>query len=138
MAGNLRFKNDADLNFFLRGKKLREAAASQPVAAAPAKRSKYGNVKTERDGISFDSKREADRYAQLMLRYKAGEISKPALQVAFPLTGGIRYVCDFLYVMKTDGRLDLVVEDSKGHKTDAYKLKRKLMLADWGIAIVET
>ena len=42
--------------------------------------SKYRNKKTELDGIAFDSKREAERYAELKLLERAGEISYLQLQ----------------------------------------------------------
>ena len=39
-------------------------------------KSKYRAVKTEVDGITFDSKREAARYMELMLMQRAGEIKR--------------------------------------------------------------
>lgn len=39
------------------------------------KKSKYGAVKTEVDGIKFDSKHEALRYQELRLLEQAGEIT---------------------------------------------------------------
>lgn len=49
------------------------------------KKSKYGAVKTEVDGIKFDSKREASRYQELRLLEQAGEITNLLLQVPFEL-----------------------------------------------------
>ncbi|WP_416330384.1 DUF1064 domain-containing protein, partial [[Clostridium] innocuum] len=49
------------------------------------KKSKYGAVKTEVDGIMFDSKREASRYQELRLLEQAGEITNLRLQVPFEL-----------------------------------------------------
>ena len=45
--------------------------------------SKYRNIKTEVDGIVFDSKAEARRYAELRLLEKANEISDLRLQYPF-------------------------------------------------------
>ena len=41
---------------------------------------KYGNKKAVRNGITFDSQKEAARYDQLMLRLCAGEIRDLKLQ----------------------------------------------------------
>lgn len=48
-------------------------------------RSKYGARKTVVDGITFDSKKEANRYRELKLLEKAGEICCLRLQVPFEL-----------------------------------------------------
>lgn len=44
------------------------------------------------------------------------------------------YVADFVYTTR-DGKL--VVEDAKGFRTEAYKIKKKLMLWRYGIDIKE-
>ena len=46
---------------------------------------KYRNIKTEVDGIKFDSKREAQRYQELKLLEKGGVISNLELQPKFEL-----------------------------------------------------
>ena len=46
---------------------------------------KYGNKKAVRNGIIFDSQKEAARYDQLMLRLCAGEIRDLKLQPEFTL-----------------------------------------------------
>ena len=46
---------------------------------------KYGNKKAVRNGITFDSQKEAARYDQLMLRLCAGEIRDLKLQPEFTL-----------------------------------------------------
>jgi hypothetical protein len=50
-------------------------AMTSPAVALPRKRSKYSAVPTEVDGIRFDSKKEARRYADLKLleRTRDGE-----------------------------------------------------------------
>lgn len=98
------------------------------------KKPKYKNTKIEVDGISFDSELEAKRYEQLKLMQRAGEITDLQLQHRFVLLGGyvngagdyirpITYVCDFKYRDRS-GRL--VIEDTKGMKTDVYRIKKKL------------
>lgn len=112
---------------------------------------KYHNKKVTVDGITFDSKKEARRYNELRLLERAGEISNLQRQVKFLLiptqveqferfsekTGkklkdGQRviekecaYYADFVY---TDKFGKTVVEDTKGIETEAYRIKRKLML----------
>lgn len=107
---------------------------------------KYGNRKTQLDGITFDSKMEAVRWAELKLLEKAGEISGLDRQVGFELLPSqkdengrvtersVTYVADFVYYDK-NGKL--TVEDAKGMRTDVYKIKRKLMLYFKGIKIKE-
>lgn len=118
-------------------------------------RSKYGAKKITRDGITFDSKREAKRYGELLLLERAGAITELQRQVEFVLIpaqrepdtigkrGGVikgkvlehkcSYVADFVY--KEDGKL--VVEDTKGFRTKDYVIKRKLMLWVHNIRIKE-
>lgn len=106
--------------------------------------SKYGNKKVEVNGILFDSKREARRYLELNALEKAGEIQDLQLQVKFLLIPSQRidgkvverevtYKADFVY--KKNG--ETIVEDSKGHRTKDYILRRKLMLHVHGVRIRE-
>ena len=103
---------------------------------------KYGNHKTEVDGIKFDSKAEANRYEKLKDMEKSGIIKGLELQKPFRLCKGrwnngkpfsISYKADFVYTL--DG--DIIVEDVKGFRTEAYQLKKKLMKAVYGIEITE-
>ncbi len=98
-------------------------------------RSKYGSKKVTVNGITFDSKREAERYRELVLLERAGHIENLQLQVKFELIPSQRidgkvverachYVADFVYTQ--DGQT--VVEDTKGFRTPDYIIKRKLML----------
>ncbi len=102
---------------------------------APAK---YRSERVQVDGIKFDSKREANRYAELKLLERAKEISHLMLQVTYPLrVEGMlitKYRADFVYNDKGGA---IVVEDAKGFRTPAYKIKRKLMLALYKIKIKE-
>jgi len=111
------------------------------------KRAKYGNRKVELDGETFDSMKEANRWAELTLMQRAGEIYELKRQVPFvviPIQKGedgkvlereVRYIADFTYRRMTDHRL--VVEDTKGMKTREYIIKRKLMLYRHGLRISE-
>ena len=99
---------------------------------------KYSNRKVEVDGITFHSKKEGKRYQDLSILEKAGMIQALELQPRYTMVINDRkvttYVADFRYT--EDGKT--VVEDTKGFKTDVYKLKKKLMLALYDIEIKET
>lgn len=120
---------------------------------------KYRNKKVILDGIEFDSRKEAQRWFELRMLERAGEIKHLCRQVPFELIPsqvetferygkkgqrlkdgtrtlekGCYYVADFVYNEK-DGKM--VVEDTKGFKTKAYVIKRKLMLERYGIRIQE-
>ena len=105
---------------------------------APAKRNKFGAVKTEIDGIKFASKREANRYIELTLLKRKGHIKYLELQVPFVITiNGVKickYLADFTY---TDDKGIYHVEDVKGMRTPIYKLKKKMVEASYPIHIEE-
>ena len=104
---------------------------------------KYRNYKGyEIDGIKFDSKKEAIRYKQLKLLERAGKISDLHLQVPFEVIkksqygNAIRYYADFVYFDKDENKQ--IVEDTKGFRTDIYKIKKRLLAEQYGIEIKET
>ena len=104
---------------------------------------KYHNKKTTIDGILFASKKEGNYYTKLKLMQNAGLIwnlelqKKYILQASFTFNGKkireISYYADFVYEDK-DG---LHVIDTKGYRTDTYKLKKKLFIKKYGIDIEE-
>ena len=118
--------------------------------------SKYKSKRVTVDGLTFDSKAEANRYLYLRDAQKRGDIKNLQMQVKYVLipaqyehdrTGKvcgkikgrllereISYRADFTYEDK-DG--NLIVEDVKGMKTKEYILKRKMMLYFHGIRITE-
>ena len=118
---------------------------------------KYHNTKLkDMDGNAFDSKKEFRRWRDLQLLERAGHISDLRRQVKFILIPAQRepdrfgprggkipgrtiekecdYIADFVYVENGE----TVVEDAKGVRTEAYKIKRKLMLERYGIRVRET
>ncbi len=126
-----------------------------------AKANKYGSRKVTRDGMTFDSLKEYRRWNELVLLERAGLIQNLQRQVKFVLIPAQReycneiytkgkkkgcfkpgkllekelsYIADFVYTENGKG----VVEDSKGFRTQEYKIKRKLMLYIHGIRIKET
>lgn len=96
--------------------------------------SKYRNKKTEVDGFTFDSKKEAEYYCHLKLLVKAGRVVTFLRQVPFHLPGGIKYVADFM-VFFTTGEIDVI--DVKGVKTAEYKIKKKAVEHHYPITITE-
>jgi hypothetical protein len=95
---------------------------------------KYSAKPTIHDGIRFDSKREAHRYAELKLLEKAGRISNLRRQVRDALVIQTTYVADFVY----DEGGEEIVEDVKGHRTREYLQKRREMRKQHNIDIRET
>lgn len=99
----------------------------------PAKRNKYGNRKTEIDGIKFDSQKEAEYYCQLKLLKRAGEIKDFGMQQRYELLPtfkkngmtfkSVTYVADFV-IVNNDGTTEVV--DVKGMETQVFKIKQKL------------
>lgn len=126
------------------------------------RQNKYHAVKVG----AFDSKKEARRFQQLQIMQKAGEIDDLKRQVKFVLIPVQREFCneiyskgrkkgcfkpgkilerelsyyaDFTYIDVNTGKL--VVEDVKGYRGggayEVFKIKRKLMLHNYGIRVME-
>ena len=146
----------AQINTQARGRK------QPPATPEPeSKPGKYHNRKAERvleDGaaLKFDSQKEARRYDELALLYKAGKIRDLRLQPQYTLqeayttpegqrVRAIRYQADFEYHRPTEPDVTgavywiRVVEDVKSEatKTRVYGIKRKLMRERLGIEIKE-
>lgn len=119
-------------------------------------KSKYNNQPTTVGNIRFDSKKEAQRYSQLMSMLRAGAIRNLKLQRSFVLQDSyttpdgervraITYVADFCYERQTDPDCNgqtywlPVVEDvkSRATKTEKYIIKKKLMQERYNISITE-
>ena len=98
-----------------------------------AKHNKFNAQKVEMDGMTFDSKKEAERYGELSMLQCAGKISCLARQCQYVVLDdyilggkkhrGITYIADFEYL---DENKIIHTEDVKGVRTDVYKLKKKL------------
>lgn len=108
--------------------------------------SKYGAKKTVVDGITFPSRKEANRYSELKILWRGKAIHSLKRQVKYELVPAVRqngkvvqrainYYADFVY---TDSRTgEEIVEDVKGYKTQVYLMKKKMMLEKYGIRIRE-
>lgn len=121
-------------NFFqtMTAKEYRELMGISKPAVAP-KESKYHNQKVEIAGQKFDSKKESRDWLKLKSMEDSGLIKNLRCQVPFELQPkyttrdgrkirAISYVADFVY--ERDG--SIYVQDSKGARTDVYRLKRKM------------
>lgn len=125
------------------------------LVGTPPTKSKYNNRKAEyydpqlKKTITFDSEKERDYYLILKDREKRGEITNLKRQVpieiqeAFTDSKGnkiraINYIADFTYSDVKEGKYygDYHIIDTKGMRTEVYKLKKKL-LAYKGIYIEE-
>lgn len=121
----------------------------------PEKKSKYNNDKVTQGAVTFDSKAEARRYAQLKNNPDVKEIEVHPVYEVFPAVRkclhcheffahsiskcpnygcgrkllvyqAIKYIADFK-VLYQDGRVE--VEDVKGVETAEFRLKRKMFEA---------
>lgn len=125
------------------------------------KRPKYGNKKVDYDGMTFDSKKEKERYVVLKEAQENGIIGHLETQVKFVLIPAVReeyevelktktvvktrtlqkaitYSADFRYYH--NGREEWVVEDVKASHVAAsldkcFILREKMMFALKGIKI---
>lgn len=105
--------------------------------------SKYKNKKVIIDNILFDSKKEANYYTYLKMLENTGKIRNLELQKKFILQGhfklndktirAITYIADFVY--EDDKGIHVV--DTKGYRTEVYKIKKKLFAKKYGIEIEE-
>lgn len=109
------------------------------------KTTKYRSVKTEVDGITFHSKKEANYYGKLKLLKRAGEVINIDLQPPYeflicyinPATGQKsyhdgKYIADFRVTYK-DGSVEII--DVKGFSTDVFRRKQRIMKEIFGIEI---
>jgi hypothetical protein len=112
---------------------------------------KYGACAVQLDGLRFDSKREAARYQELKTMLAAGLIAELMVHPPYALmvtelfhdgppavfhTIGMFHP-DFRYVDLLSG--ELVVEDVKSPptRTTAYKLRKRMVEASYGITVRE-
>ena len=95
---------------------------------------KYNNKKTIIDGITFDSKHEANTYECLKFFEEKGIIKDLRLQVKFELLAKIKgvqrainYYADFVFIENEK----TVVLEAKGFMTDVAKNKLKMFRAKY-------
>ncbi len=100
----------------------------------PFPRHKFNAKRADRDGIKFDSTKEARYYDELQLRVKAGEVLFFLRQVPFELPGGVKYRVDFQEFW-ADGTVRFI--DVKGMRTQEYINKKKQVEALYPVEIEE-
>jgi hypothetical protein len=106
-----------------------------------AVKAKYRNRKVENEHGKFDSQKEAQRYAELVLLERAGAIAQLRRQVPFALVVNGIHICDYVADACYREGARLVVEDTKSvatRKERAYRIKVKLMLACHEVEVKET
>ena len=100
------------------------------------KPNKYHAQKTTVCGRTFDSRREAEVYLELLAQKQAGEIVRIGFQPSYTLLAGFRdnqgnnqrpitYTADF-FVTYADGHSEVI--EVKGMRTRDYLLRKKLFL----------
>ncbi len=109
---------------------------------------KYRNEVVSHEDGKFDSKKELQRWIDLKLLERAGEIKNLERQVKISIDVNGHHICnyfaDFQYHEKIAGRVGkwrIVVEDCKSpatRKLSTYRLKKKLVAALFSIDILET
>lgn len=108
--------------------------------ASQKKKPKYGNKGILVDGIWFQSTKEGKRYEILKLLERVMAIKDLKRQQTFVLAVNGKVICryraDFTYTLADTG--EKIVEDTKGYRTEIYRLKRKMMEVILGIKIKET
>ena len=96
---------------------------------------KYKSIKTTVDGITFASKREAHYYLIYKRFLEVGAIKDLQLQPKFPFIYNgkkmFTYIADFSYV----DEFGTHIIDVKGVETPIFRLKKKLIEAQYGIKI---
>lgn len=128
-------------NFFMSmsSKEFRERFVDKQYKPRKTTVSKYHNKKTERNGKTYDSKKEASHGEELEILQKAGKIYGLEEQKAFPLIDpftykgrkirGTTWVADFYYF--DCGLRCWVAEDVKSaitRKKPEYRIKMKLFM----------
>lgn len=97
-------------------------------------RHKFHNIPTEVGNARFSSKKEAKHWEELGLAKKSGALLFVLRQVPFHHSSGVRYVVDFVEFWAS-GEVRFI--DVKGVKTPMYKVKKKMIEAEFPITITE-
>ncbi len=127
--------------------KLADYLATNP---RPQKANKYGNIKTKYKGETFDSKKESQYAMWLDTLKKATKKSERVVsyetQVPYKISINGEHICTYLAdfrVLYADGRVEvcdvkpLNKRTGKWLTTDVYRLKKKMVKAQYGVEIIE-
>lgn len=106
---------------------------------------KYHNKKVFYGNILFDSKKECNYFYKLKLMENTGIIKELKRQVPFELiptykinnrtVRKMQYIADFTYITTNNNKLHIV--DTKGYRTEVYKLKKKIFEYKYKMEIEE-
>ncbi len=94
---------------------------------------KFSSVICEADGIKFRSKKERKRYLELVALRHSGDVNYFLMQVPFRLPGNTKYLLDFMVFWKNG---IITYEDTKGHKTAMFIMKKKQVESLYPIKIM--
>ena len=102
-------------------------------------------MKVVRDGIKFDSGKEADRYEELLMKQKAGLISDLKVKPTFKIMVNEQFLCNYTADFSYREPREVIVEDTKGKdpktgwdtRTPVFNLKKRLMRIVLGIEVRE-
>lgn len=123
----------------------------QPPVSNATPENKYHAIPIHVDGVRFASKKEAARFLELQCWQKAGQIADLEVHPVYPLhvmelwrsgspivvTTVGKFTADFQYLNMQTG--EIVVEDVKSNatRTEAYRLRKRLVEAIHGITVTE-
>lgn len=96
---------------------------------------KYHNKKTEVNGIIFDSKKESQHYLLLKFQEKTGEIWNLQRQTKIDYMQDGKKIFTYKPDFEYDDETGHHVVDVKGVLTPLFKLKKKLIEAQYKIEI---
>jgi hypothetical protein len=118
-------------------RKMWTAALKSQGSAPRAEVGQHGNRITHVNGYRFASRLEADRYRELLLLHKAGEVRWFIRQVPFDVAPGVVYRCDFLVVWNRTGTAEdcVSIEDTKGHLTQTSRTKIAVVQERYGVRV---
>ena len=113
--------------------------------SSPKRGNKYNARKVTTDGQRFDSAHEAKVYQELRCEEIAGQITDLRRQRVFPLIVPAKkdnlptlvgqFTPDFTY--RRAGQLEILDAKSKATATEAYRLRKKLFEALYGLVVQE-
>ena len=104
---------------------------------------KYNARKVKYKDIIFDSKKEFERYLELLDMEKRGEIKELRRQMKYEILPGnqyyrpVHYIADFVYVKDGQETIEDVKGMKKGCAYQLYKIKEKLMFDKYKIKVQE-
>lgn len=123
---------------------LQKAAARNPTLAAALaeyerdhekKGSNRGNRFVRTDEGLFRSEGEYERWCQLKIEHRTGEITELEKQIPYDCRVNDIHVCYWIADFRYRRAGALVVEDFKGYEDALFRLKKKLVEAVFGFEI---